>query len=670
MDVFVSYQPWFLQIIKPNILYAIVQYDIQERRRKERSLEEYWMKLENVQKNPTLRHKTANYEKIIYTSEIQLDAFPSYDDMYGFLRSLESQYPVEVLRRTFEAIEKRQFDLLRWIRNNERSIFQLIVMNERGMRRNRNRASIERNWLALSMNKRQENISKAYEKTSIYNVRRINKNKIKRNYNLKIKHNDYNLSVFHKKRHLKTDECAYDFEHRTPEEQQAFLLQIQQNRNNRSNLKYSFKQDWSETIRNLGIDQLSFLQRRNPSTFNPENEFRNKLKIALTNLINLYLIPIQVEQDDIQTLYCENVMMCISYILYEDRRFTDIEGEIIGKGSFAEVIRTLNGSIFKKEDLRIMSEKEKEKENVTKAPLKKYPINSYLSCQALFSFMIQKYLHNLNPSYIPGISDLQFLFEESNSPKTLSFTKMNNVTNKTYSLHIKQILLHPDLYKYSNFIPFIFKIITKICDILIYYQLRCFFVHRDMHDRNVMVNFNLTTLETGETIIDFDSIQVKLIDFALSSIVIPNHSNQLSQFQYTNLRPFWNSSFSNPYQNIEWNKIDLKYFFICLLFYTLLPNALDLNVGKKQPYNEEHLTQLREIENFIKILLNIKDTNGIDYKIRYRQFQTKNCFFGLKRFDIFFKREIMHDILQMNIENENIFYPSICKDTITRIFSF
>lgn len=663
MDVFVSYQPWFLQIIKPNILYGIVQYDIQERRRKERTLQEYWRKLENVQKNPNLSRKTANYEKIIYTSEIQLDAFLSYDDMYGFIRSLESQYPIEVLRRPFEGIEKRQFDLLVWIRDNERSLFQLMVLKERGIRRNRNnriRNNIEKNWLSLSMNKRPENIINAFQ---IRNGESINVVRQKTNIIAKrsklIKRNNYDLYVSHKKRHLKTDECAYDFEIRTPEEKQAFLLEIQQNKNNRSNLKYSFKQNWNETVRNLGIDQLSFLQRTNPSTFNPENAFLNHLKIALINLINLYLIPIQEDQDDIRTLYCENVMMCISYILYEDETQTDIRGEPIAHGLFGQVI-PFGNKIYKKEDLRMMSNIEFKTMHTNPPPhFKKYLFNSYITCQVLFGFMIQKYLYNLNSKFIPNIHNVEFLFETDNP---FSITKMNDAGSRlhSHSMTLKNILLNSEISRCENFVVFIFKVIIKLCDILNYYQDRCFFIHRDLHEDNIFVHFNIN--QNGSNRINIENFSIKLIDFSLSSICIHNQSEYLSQLCVTNLKPYWNSKPLNPCFNKNWKQMDLTKFFIFMLCKTFMEYIQNPNGSYKYP--REHIEKLHQIENQIKILLNMKELDGKTYRQRYNEFTSKQCMLGSKRIDMFLKKRVRFDILGIDEEDEHIFDPTFCKRKI------
>lgn len=660
MDVFVSYQSWFMQIMKPNIQYAIAQYDIEERSKKERSLGEYWKKLENVQKNPTLRHKTANYEKIIYTSEIQLDAFPSFDNMYSYLRLLESHYPSEVLRKHIEGIEKRQFDLLVWIRDNERSLFQLMVMKVRGLRRNQNRESIDRNWLYLSMDKTPKNIQNAYQ---IRNGESINIIKQKSNIIAKrsklIKRNNFDLYVSHKKRHLKTDECAYDFVQRTPQEQQAFLLKIQQNRNNRSNLKYSFKQDWNETIQNLGIHQLSFLQRKNPSTFNPDNAFRNKMEKALINLINLYLIPIQEYQDDIRTLYCENVMMCISYILYENETQTNIGGEPIAHGLFGQVI-PFGNKIYKKEDLRIMSDIEFKTMHSNPSPLfKKYLFNSYVTCQVLFGFMIQKYLYHLKSEFIPNIHNVEFLFERENP---ISITKMNDarISPYSHSMTLKNILLDPQISRCENFVIFIFKIIIQLCDVLKYYQDRCFFIHHDLHSDNIFVHFNI--IQNGSDRINIDNFSIKLIDFALSSICIHNQSEDLSQLCVTNLKPFWNSKPLNPCFNKDWRQMDLTKFFIVTLCHTFMEAIINKNGTYK--YTPQHIAKLNQIEIQIKILLNMKELDSKTYKTRFLEFTSIKCMLGSKRIDMLLKKNIRLNILGMNEEDEQIFDPSICKSKI------
>jgi hypothetical protein len=663
MNLFVSYQSWFVQMMKPNIQYAIAQYDIEERSKKERSLRAYWRKLENVQKNPTLVHKSANYEKIIYTSEIQLDAFPSYDDMDNFLRSLESVYPIEVLRRPMEGIEKRQFDLLVWIRDHERSLFQLIIMKERGLRKNRNnriRHNIERNWLSLSMGKRPENIENAYQirNGESANVIKQKSNIMKKRSKL-IKQNNYDLYVSHKKRHLKTDDCAYDFLPRSREEQIAFLQQIERNQVNRSNLRYSFRQNWIETIRALGIDHLSFLETNDSPFLNNENRHRNQMKEALINLINLYLIPIQEDQDDIRTLHCENVMMCISYILYEDETQTDIRGEPIAHGLFGQVI-PFGNKIYKKENLRMMSNIEFKTMHTNPTPLfKKYLFNSYITCQVLFGFMIQKYLYNLNSAFIPNIHNVEFLFETENP---FSITKMNDAGSRlhSHSMTLKNILLNTDISRCENFIVFIFKVIIRLCDILKYYQDRCFFIHRDLHEDNIFVHFNI--IQNGSNRINIENFSIKLIDFSLSSICIHNQSEHLSQLCVTNLKPYWNSKPLNPCFNKDWRQMDLTKFFIFMLCKTFMEFIQNPNGSYKYP--REHIEKLDQIENQIKILLNMKELDRKTYRQRYNEFTSRQCMLGSKRIDMFLKKRVRFDILGIDEEDEQIFDPTFCKRKI------
>ena len=44
------------------------------------------------------------------------------------------------------------------------------------------------------------------------------------------------------------------------------------------------------------------------------------------------------------------------------------------------------------------------------------------------------------------------------------------------------------LYYLPNYIQFLIKILIKVCDILIYYQNTCYFVHRDLHAKNIMIH--------------------------------------------------------------------------------------------------------------------------------------------------------------------------------------
>ncbi len=684
MNIFTSYKEWFINTMEPIIQVSIIKYDISQYRLMRNKIQRYEQKMERLE-TPEEKQKMMN---IIEVSKLQLNAFPTLRSMYDELNKIFKYRPFKEqfnknsfqLKEQMTNIQKRKFDLLRWIRNSERSLFQLLQMeliknnNGRSIRQKRNenhsREELKNNWLRLVLNVSSENIRQAYQRK---NKRKNRNSQLLKSYNYGLKQNNFNLSLNGKKKHLKINECSYDFEERTDAEKIEFLDEIERKKRNNDN--FSGRYDWEETLDMLGINQLSFLKINEHNTFQNRVKKEN-LKKALIKLINLYLMPIQENYTDVFLLYRENIMMCISFILYDDnisknnylnifRNFIEI-----GEGSFGKTSKKKNNNnkIYKKENLRIMTSYER-KEKLEESLFKKYPINSYVSSQVLFSYMIQKYLYNLNNNYVPDIDDIHFFYNENKdlnneNIEIKSITKMNNakitknrneiLKSYSYSMNLNEIIFDTKikLYHKSNFIKFILKILMKICDILIYYQTKCFFIHRDLHPYNIIVNFNLTSNN-----IDIENFQVKLIDFSFTSIIINNNNNVMSQLQFTNLRPHWDCKFLNPLLNKEWQKVDLKYFFLFTFFNSIL-YGLSLNKGN---YNDIfHLSQIEFLENIFAKLLNIKD----GFKERFNDFHSIGCFNKVKRFDMFYKKNVLYNIFQINIDDENIFYPSNCKKNI------
>ncbi len=682
---FTSYEQWFLELIEPIIQVAIAKYEIEMYNKLSKKIYRY--KTSFFPRNAEGTIKKRKMERIANIAELQLSGFFNFDILNEILHELNKKYPSFIYKSTFQLekemtnIQKRKYGLLRWIRNSERSLYQLYQMemiklnNGKSIRQKRNennlinesntsRLKLTNNWVESVMGIKPENIQNAYKGTY---EGTLDPSFIKKRFTNGLKENNFNLSLYHKKKHLKTNECSYDFETRHSEEEKTeFLQEIERKKRNNSN--FSGRYDWDTTINKLGINQLSFLKTSNRGN-TLENYIKNKQKKALENLINLYLMPIKENYTDVFLLYRENIMMCISFLLYDNKTNINIKKlKKKGEGSFGKTYENeKNNKIYKEENLRIMTNYEKTHINTTKI-FKSYPINSYLSTQVLFSYMIQKYLYNLNNNFVPDIDNIQFFYNENKNLRNQSIaiksiTKMNNAKlTKTennilkpflYSMNLNEIIFDKKLKLYTkyNFVKFILKIIIKMCDILNYYQEKCFFVHRDFHPYNIIVNFNLKPNNN----IDIDNFQVKLIDFSLSSIIINNENHQLSQLQYTNLRPFWDCKYSNPYLNKEWQKIDLKYFFLFLFFNTIYYGLNDEN------YNDIfHLKIIEQLENIFINLLNIKE----GFKERFNCFQSIGCFNNVKRFDMFYKKNILHNIFLINDEDENIFYPKNCKKNI------
>jgi hypothetical protein len=304
MNIFTSYKEWFINTMEPIIHVAIIKYDIDQYRLMINKIQRYEKKMERLE-TPEEKQKMMN---IIEVSKLQLNAFPSLQEMYDELNKIFEYRPFKEqfnknsfqLKEQMTNIQKRKFDLLRWIRNSERSLFQLLQMeliknnNGRSIRQKRNenhsREELKNNWIRLVLNVSSENIRQAYqrknEQSSILTKRFTNG----------LKENNFNLSLNGKKKHLKTNKCRYDFEERTPLEKRDFLNEIE--RKKRNNANFSGKYNWKETLDMLGIDQLSFLKINKTNRL--QNQFKKiDLKKALINLIDLYLMPIHENYTDV-----------------------------------------------------------------------------------------------------------------------------------------------------------------------------------------------------------------------------------------------------------------------------------------------------------------------------------------------------------------------------------
>jgi hypothetical protein len=388
-------------------------------------------------------------------------------------------------------------------------------------------------------------------------------------------------------------------------------------------------------------------------------------------------MPIQQNYTDEFLLHRENIMMCISFILYDNNKNIELNGINFASGAISPIkikknminstiqnfninLNNLNPGenlqdlkIFKYESLRFSK-------NQIKIPTpsfqKMYPINNYASSQILFSYMIQKYLFSLNNSFIPNIHNLIFDFDKnkninSHNIEMFGEIKMNLAINNSkgkkshkYSQTFFKIIFDNslNLYTKNNYIKFIIKIFIKLCDVLIYFQNKCFFVHRDLHSKNIIINYNL--LEDNN--IDIENFEIKLIDFSYSSIVINNQNNILSQLTYNNLNPFFNSTITNPFINKNWENVDFHWFFILLL---IANRYYDFKINEVSDLNQKN--KIEQIFNILINILNI-DYNYFNKFTEYaNNINIKHCIPGFKIMDLFYKKNILIKIFSINLIN-------------------
>ncbi len=491
---------------------------------------------------------------------------------------------------------------------------------------------------------------------SIYNI--LKKHKNIPGISNKFQENNFNLFSFSKKEHLLGTKCKYEFTERNLNNKQNFLDTIRS--------LPVMTMNWDEIINFFGIDQLEFIKTRNSN---------NVIKNTLSKLFSLLTIPINEEDSKLLRTSRDNILFGISLVLFNNNyNLKKPSGKIIAKGAYGTISKISNKEIIKGENLRSTIKNQ----SITKGSKTYYPLSSYMSSFTLLAFVLQKFLYNLNPEYIPNIYDLQFNFE-SNKPLLLNKRKLKNMNEEEkskYLLNLKSmtrmnisgsqyfklnnnlniskdfytLLFKDSFYNINNFIPFVLKILYKLCEILEFYQNQCMFIHRDLHAKNVMVNFRY---KNG--LFDIDNFNVQIIDFSFSSIVIKNNENKISFLTYENYKPTKDLLIANPYINNEWNQTDLKYFFIFL--FLEFSNKFLLNPLE----NDYHITIIRNILSILNEIFNI----NTDYLLNFNNLNNSKleCSIRSKLFVIFLKKESHKNIFGENF-NYDCYIPKILKNIL------
>ncbi len=634
---FVTKEPWF------NILYfsnEIIMNQLQIK-----SMIEYQQiiqKIIKLKEKQTLK-PIPSREVLIHLKELQKiifeNQFSQSRDYYFIRRQLlyiknNPQSFLSRPTRIYNQILKKKINLLSSIYEMERSLCLLELT--RGITFNRNRLNVQlrnnenpkfnpklrkllRNWVE-SINQSNITLNKINNLTE--HLKKENqKNEFSRIWK-NLKKNNFDLSLRFKKKYLKTEKCKFAIQERTPNENSKFIHQLED--------KPIIP--WETILNMIGIDSLSFLNGH------PEH------KRAIIELLNLYLMPLTEPFDDIFRLKREYYLMCISFILLDfNIKNVNYLPETEGTSGFTAQTRIneSSSSIYKVENLRLSD----------------YPSSSYMSTIYLFSFFIQKYLYNLNPNYVPNIENIYYHFTQKNEMRK-SITKMklarNNKNTYIYSINLLQLLIgkcptniNKYFFEINNFEIFIIEILKKLCQILIFYQDACYFVHRDLHTSNIMINFSII-----DNNFDLTNFEVKLIDFTYSSIIIQNKNGIETEFMNSSYNYFNDPIYSNPYLNKEWNTCDLRYFIITLLFAKLYngnQQKLEENIFINKVLNSQNKTiKLKNIRSILLSIFQIDKNylaNYILFKYSYKN-NNKKCIKieELIYREILFKKKVFNQI--------------------------
>lgn len=688
LNIYISENRWFLDIVKLKILLLVYMNELLCYHNITKRIKY----LEEISKTETDQEKIKNRSNLILKKKLQLSIIPivylkkrisQIRILLGLTNS--KQHTFRSILDSLNNLDQRRYKLLKSIYMEQRRIHQMILMKDEQIKWN-NLNKINQNqgyyynifndnfsvrqelkkWLNIDGKLTINDLNKiAYNMTHSANEEhKFHSQQRFKAIRRRIQNNNPFLNTKMKQMHLKSKICKYKYQERTEGEKIQFGKKILQKKNNAS--LFSGKIDWDNTFTQLGVSQLSFLHTNNQGP---------KFEIALKELINLYLTPLRRIYDDIILCYNELVAMCITYILFNDTKSEDMMLKEKGKKGFvAETFIDKNkNKIIKVEHLRYSQIGKK----------KPYPEKSYISTIIFISYCIQHFLYTLNNNFVPKVDNLSY--DYTNNQQVLNekgYMIMNlvlkNKNRYQLSHNLEEILLHRikieyrptnnnniytqqiKLYEKSpNYVRFIFNILKKLCEILFSYQESCFFIHKDLHAGNVMINFNINP-NTFE--IDINDFEVKLIDFTTSSVVINNAYNNLSILGYSGIAPFRDIMMSHPYYNKDWNKIDLKFFII-----TLLLNKL---------YNDKIKSQYIKYHNIQQILTIIYNIFGITngYMERYLELiKTKNtmkpiCF---PNFFLGYRDLILHpnklNIVFPNM-NETYFVPENLLQKLNEIF--
>jgi hypothetical protein len=101
-----------------------------------------------------------------------------------------------------------------------------------------------------------------------------------------------------------------------------------------------------------------------------------------------------------------------------------------------------------------------------------------------------------------------------------------------------------------HFFKDFFKILKKICEILILFQEKCCFVHYDFHLSNILLEYEY---DENDILLKYN---IKIIDFSKSSIIVYKHNRQYL-LKYINIRDEKNPYFFIPLYSHSWYIIDM-----------------------------------------------------------------------------------------------------------------
>ncbi len=541
--------------------------------------------------------KNKQSKKTSMKSGIYNDENSLYHENNFLLNSLESR----IYRTGFGALtktEKEKFNLIKWIKKMNDYLEDLYEHSNR----------TQNNRIRL-LNTRTKAITQ---------LKHLNESLSPSNYNLAaqrllfskpIQEENHDLFMVLKRLHLKTNNPQYNINFSRPILNRNRIIE---------NLNSLYDGNFNQSFEKLGVNKLRF------SPLNLE-----KIKIYL----NKILLPLNEKITNMTYVFLDKMYLIISYHLVDLN--ININNNInqykyIGRGRWG-ITYCKNNKLMKFEHLR----------HYEKEPFVSrfyYGQQNYSSFMYFISFINQHFLSTFNfvdreeenkvKSYIINVYDVKFNYNENITKTTMNFANLNKRCSKNRiegstfkTKNLDSFLIDPENYKKPKFFLNFFKILKELCKCLVFYQDICSFVHNDLSGGNIIINYKY---DENDNII----FELKLIDFLFSSIIIKNNEDKLSILKYTNMKPYRNPNIVNPLKTTFWNKIDLIYFIILLLYqsFNLERDSIDyfdINKSNNEIFNR-HEKELRTIiKKIFKILMIIYNFDE-NYNIKYKELSEHN----------------------------------------------
>jgi len=223
-----------------------------------------------------------------------------------------------------------------------------------------------------------------------------------------------------------------------------------------------------------------------------------------------------------------------------------------------------------------------------------YLFNNFIPSVNLIGFFIQNYLCEIDRKY-RNISENKE--RDTYVPDVLNYSICYNqdviltVMESAFEINNNTLLDFIIAESHRNtFVIDLINIIIKLCEILDFYQQKCCFVHHDLHSDNIMISYRY---DEGNSKLKFE---LRIIDISSRSSIVIKYNNAYKLLKHYDIWYSATPESVNPFLSGMWNKYDLFYLVLYILFYK-----------ERTTTNKKLPTNIQNFKNFINVLLFIFD---------------------------------------------------------------